>query len=85
MKISSLEEWEKERNRHESILEQAKREMDKVDDKWEYLSEKEKYSDKGMELLQKKGECMDRISLSRKELSELEIDKEEKEPDELEK
>jgi len=85
MKVSSLEEWEKEKNHHESTIEQAKREMDKVDDKWEYLSEKEKYSDKGMKLLEEKGECMDRISMSRKELSELQIDKAEKESDELEK
>ncbi|MDR0332374.1 MAG: hypothetical protein LBI15_02830 [Dysgonamonadaceae bacterium] len=85
MKVSSLEEWEKEKNRHKSVIEQAKREMDKIDDKWEYLSEKEKYSDKGMKLLQEQGDCMNRISKSRKELSELKIDKAEKESDELEK
>ena len=75
MKVSSWSEWEKEKNSLEFKIENAKERMKKMDDRWEYLSEKEKYSEKGMSILQEQGKCMKEIRESRKELSELEISK----------
>lgn len=76
MKVASWKEWEKEKNHHESKIDQANGKMKEIDvNAWERLSEEEKYSEKGMSLLQEKGECMRDISKSRQELDELEISK----------
>lgn len=75
MKVASREEWEKENNHLHSKIDQANGKMKEIDDRWEDLSEKEKYSEKGMGLLQEKGECMRDISKSRQELDELEVSK----------